>query len=58
MNNKHVDAFEKGYNFMTDKRNLLQHAEIKSAIITKEDAENILAEVYNVVKKFYEAGLL
>ena len=58
MNNKQIDAFERGYNFMIDKRNFLQHAEIKSAMITKKDAENILAEVYNVIEKFYEAGLL
>ena len=58
MDSRHIDAFELGYHFMTDERNRLQHAQIKSETISKKDAENVLTEVYNVIKEFYEAGLL
>ena len=58
MDSRHIDAFENGYYFMTDRRNRLQHAQIKSETITKKDAENVLTEVYNILMNFYEADLL
>ncbi|WP_185954295.1 type II toxin-antitoxin system RnlA family toxin [Balnearium lithotrophicum] len=54
-----VQAIEKTYQFIVDRRHKLQHAEFKwSIFLNREDAESILNEVYEVIKNLNQVGLL